>query len=192
LPVAVHSCPLPAFATDQIMPATVSKNVRSRLVRAARRADHQPVAKRLPVPAADPPPSSLQLKLFACAALLLAGLWSYWPTLASLAGNWLRVADYSHGFLVAPLAVAMLWVRRDKYPGLGATSPMLALAFFLVAILLRHAGDAFFFAFLDGWSIVPWVAAVAALAGGRPLLAWSWPAIMLLVFMVTLPYSLEH
>ncbi|HEY2894635.1 MAG TPA: exosortase/archaeosortase family protein [Pirellulales bacterium] len=126
------------------------------------------------------------------ALCLGAGLLSYWPTLGNLAATWSRVPDYSHGFLVLPMAAWFAWVRRDTCPGVGATSPLLAAALFLVSLLVRHAGDFFYFTFLDGWSLVPWTAAVIALMGGRALLMWSLPSIAFLIFMVPLPFAIEH
>ena len=124
-------------------------------------------------------------------AILLCGLWSYWPTLVNLAGAWSRIADYAHGFFVIPLALYFLWVNRDRYPGCRASSPLLALLLLAFSLLLRHTGDAFYFTFLDGWSLVPWAAAVCAALGGRPLLAWCAPSLVFLLFMVPLPFSLE-
>jgi exosortase len=135
-------------------------------------------------------PSTPRLAL--AAILLAAGLWSYWPTLENLVGTWLRVADYSHGFLVLPLAAVFLWVRRDSFPGLARSSPWLALALLALSIGMRLAGDVFFFTFLGGWSIVFWVAGLVALVGGWPLLAWSWPAVLFLIFLTPLPFSLEN
>lgn len=111
--------------------------------------------------------------------------------MTNLAETWLRVADYSHGFLVLPLAGAFLWVRRDRFPGLASSAPWTALALLTVTLLIRHAGDVFFFTFLEGWSIVPWTAACVALVGGWPLLRWSWTAILFLAFMFPLPFSME-
>ena len=48
--------------------------------------------------------------------LLGAVMWSYWPTLGQLVATWSSQADYSHGFLVLPLAVLFLWLRRDRRP----------------------------------------------------------------------------
>jgi exosortase len=127
-------------------------------------------------------------------ALLLAacGIWSYWPTLANLVRVWSSVTDYAHGFLVLPLALYFLWVRRDRFPGLSESSPLIAAGLLVASLVLRHAGDAFYFTFLDGWSLVPWAAAVCACLGGVPLLRWCGPSLVFLLFMVPLPFSLEH
>ena len=54
--------------------------------------------------------------LFAGGLLAIVFFWSYWPTLTYLVSRWDAVADYSHGFLVVPLALAFMWFRRDRYP----------------------------------------------------------------------------
>lgn len=142
--------------------------------------------------AATAPPAVLTGWRGALAAILLAaGVWSYLPTLWTLAQTWARVTDYWHGHFVLPLALCILWARRDRYPGLASTAPLTAVLLLALSLGLRHAGDAFFFTFLDGWSILPWAAAVAALIGGWPLLKWCSPAIAFLIFLVPLPFSLE-
>jgi exosortase len=155
-----------------------------------KRRKHAPQKKAPPLTVANPH----HLRVQACWALAIAvcGLWSYWPTLASLASTWSRVSDYAHGFLVIPLAAYFLWVRRGRYPGLGASSPILACALLVLSVSLRHAGDVLYFTFLDGWSLIPWLAASCALLGGRPLLSWSWPSLLFLFFMVPLPFALEN
>ncbi len=46
--------------------------------------------------------------------------WSYWPTLCSIVQVWDHVQDYSHGYLVPPLALFFLWARRDSMPAASA------------------------------------------------------------------------
>ena len=147
------------------------------------------VTPPLPSPPADPAvPFRGALGLL----LLAFGLWSYSTTLLELSVVWWRVEDYVYGFLVIPFAVLFLVVRSDSYPGLASSAPVLSLILLAISLGLRHAGDAFFFSFMDGWSIVPWTAAVVALIGGWPLLRWSWPSIVFLIFMVPLPFSIEY
>src|SRR5262245_58069651 len=38
-------------------------------------------------------------------------LWSYWPTLETLAQRWAHDPQYSHGYLVPLFALALLWQR---------------------------------------------------------------------------------
>src|SRR5262249_28968354 len=76
-------------------------------------------------------------------------------------------------------------------PGLAATSPLLALAFVGMSLVLRFIGGKYFFTFMDGWSIVPWSAGVVAAIGGWPLLRWCLPSLGFLIFMVPLPFRIE-
>jgi exosortase len=146
-------------------------------------------AKEVAVPVTSSVPL---LKVAAATLLVVAGVWSYLPTIVKLAETWNRVDAYSHGYLVLPLAMAYLGLRHKTFPGLSASSPWLAMGLLTASLALRHGGDLFFIAALDGWSIIPWTAALAAVVGGLPVLRWSWPAILFLVFMVPLPYSLEN
>ncbi len=46
-------------------------------------------------------------------ALLVALLAIYQPTLARMVGHWSQIADHSHGFVIAPLALFFAWEQRD-------------------------------------------------------------------------------
>jgi exosortase len=124
-------------------------------------------------------------------ACLGVGVWAYLPTLQGLVHTWNTVADYSHGFLVIPLAIVFLVVRQKSCPGVGPSSPAVGLPLLALALAMRVAAGRFFFDFLDGWSILPWVAGSVALVGGWRLLVWSLPSIGFLWFMVPLPFGWE-
>ena len=49
----------------------------------------------------------------------------------------------------------------------------------------------FCFTWIDAVALLPSLAAVALLVGGRAALRWSWPAIAFLFFMIPLPYQIE-
>src|SRR5262245_64316508 len=49
-------------------------------------------------------------------ALVMVFLWANWPALVELVQTWDREPDYSHGYLVAPIAALFLWFRRDRFP----------------------------------------------------------------------------
>src|ERR1044071_8913307 len=70
-----------------------------------------PTAAALPTQPAGQPASDIWL---ICSGLvLLAGAWAYLPTLIEIVKAWIREPDYSHGFLVLPVAIFFLWVRRS-------------------------------------------------------------------------------
>lgn len=62
-------------------------------------------------------PSSVRagaaLPVLAAAAATVAALW---PSAASLAGNWLAIHDYRHGFIIAPVALLWLAVAARRIP----------------------------------------------------------------------------
>src|SRR5262245_7443818 len=57
----------------------------------------------------------IDAKALSAIALLLAGLTAvYWPVAQKLAYDWWHDDNYSHGFLIVPLALFFSWERRDK------------------------------------------------------------------------------
>ena len=126
-------------------------------------------------------------------ALAAAGLlWAYWSTLGVLSEHWTADPLYSHGFLVPFVAAGIAWWRRDGLVG-QELRPDLGLGFvaLLVGIGMRLTAARFYFEWFDGLSIVPCVAGLVLMCGGRALFRCVWPAVVFLVFMVPLPFSLE-
>lgn len=128
--------------------------------------------------------------LAAC-ALSLAFLWSYWPTILHLVDQWSRQPDYSHGFIVPPLAGLLLWMRRDHFPGFADRLGWPGLVLIAVAGAIRGLSAWAYFGTFDGWSMPIWIAGAVWLLCGRKVLVWSLPAIVFLVFMVPMPYRAE-
>ncbi|HUE70460.1 MAG TPA: exosortase/archaeosortase family protein [Pirellulaceae bacterium] len=153
-----------------------------------RGADIEPAQLAPTLPLATP---AARGALAAIAALVGVGLWAYWPTLSELFATWSREPDYSHGFLVVPLATYFLWARRKEFPGVYRGSWLLGLGLIGLSLAMRCVAAKYFFSFLDGWSILFWLSGVVVALGGLPLLKWSLPAIAFLWFMVPLPFSTE-
>lgn len=131
-----------------------------------------------------------QLSIAAMVVLVAAAGWAYWPTFLSLAEIWEREPDYSHGYLVIPLSVLFLYLRWDSFPSQLSPS-ILGLVAIAASIGLRALGATYSVTPLDGWSFVVWAFGAAICLGGWPLLRWSWPPILFLVFMVPLPFRAE-
>ena len=118
-------------------------------------------------------------------------VFAYWPTLQWLESQWRHEPDYSHGYLVLPLAAVLLWLRRDTFPGVSQRVDWRGTSLILVAVVMRVVGRLGFMDFLDGWSIVPMVGGVTWLTLGLPALRWATPAILFLIMMVPLPFRAE-
>lgn len=130
-------------------------------------------------------------QLLAGAIVLAVGIWSYWPALVTMWTAWEREPDYSHGYLVVPLALLFLWVRRASFPGLSEAGWMTGLGLLGIAVATRYFSARFFFEFLDAYSVLPWLAAVVALLFGNQVLLWALPSIGFLFFMIPVPFGIE-
>src|SRR5262245_25736967 len=96
-------------------------------------------APRAPAPSATTP-FELSGTVVAAGVLLAAAFaWAYLPTMVKLVNAWNTESDYSHGYLVIPVAILFLWARWAQKPAL--TGPAWAgLALVVVALVLRLAG----------------------------------------------------
>lgn len=149
------------------------------------------VASAAEQPAHRSSPGSRLTAALVGAALLGTLGWSYWPSLVEMANAWESQADYSHGYIVLPIALAFLWMRRSEFP--VDTAPArwgwLVLS---AAIGIRVWAAARFLDTVDALTIPIWIAGAVALLGGWKLLRWSGPAIAFLYFMFPLPFSAER
>ncbi len=140
----------------------------------------------------DSPRLSVPIRYLVVAAVILgAFLFAYWPTLRELVAVWDKEPDYSHGYLVIPLAAAFLYLRRASMPEVRPGFYWGGLVLIVASIALRIAGRALFLSPVDGWSIVFWAAGATWLLLGRRMLWWAAPAIGFLFFMVPLPFRME-
>src|SRR5262249_12886158 len=127
----------------------------------------------------------------ALAGLILVGAWAYLPTLAAMGHKWVSDPQYSHGYLVPLFSLYLLWQRRDHLANAHWGIDWRGLPLLAVGMLLRFAGAYVYFDWLDAVSLLPTLAGICVLFGGRAALGWAWPAIGFLLFMVPLPYRIE-
>ncbi|WP_218933435.1 exosortase/archaeosortase family protein [Rubripirellula lacrimiformis] len=124
--------------------------------------------------------------------LLAAMAYAYWPTLQWVAENWIREPDYSHGWIVLPLALSIALARRDSFPGIssgGVCWSGLWLVGFAIAV--RVVGRLIYADFMDAWSFVFLIGGCVWVVFGRAALVWSIPAIAFLFFAIPIPYQAE-
>jgi exosortase len=125
-----------------------------------------------------------------CVALggVLAALAAtYWTVGAGLVRQWATDDNYSHGFLVVPLALFFAWQRRDRLLRLDPAPDGRGLLLVGGGLLLLVAGIAGAELFLSRISIVPVVSGMVLFLLGRAhLRALTFP-IAFLALMVPLP-----
>src|SRR5438045_3123642 len=84
---------------------------------------------------------TFDLKKVAATALLTAGLVVvYWQTLTRLVDAWVGDGNYSHGFLILPIALYFVWERRARLLATPVRPTWLGLGVFVAGILLLLAG----------------------------------------------------
>lgn len=66
------------------------------------------------VPWRDGVPRDTVLRAALLAALLGAMLWAYRDTLGAMVGIWDRSETFAHGYLIAPIALWLVWQQRDR------------------------------------------------------------------------------
>lgn len=124
--------------------------------------------------------------------VLGAGLaWAYWPILAAMARRWAEDPRYSHGYLVPMFAAALLWLRRRRLDTPGPRPSAWGIPLVAAGAALRLAGAYIYLEWLEAISLLPVIAGLCVLLGGRTALGWAWPSIAFLAFMVPLPHRLE-
>jgi len=130
--------------------------------------------------------------LIGAGVLVLASTcWSYWPSLLDTFAAWRKEPDYSHGFLVAPLAAFFLYLRKDELSRADLRPSALGLILLLACFALRYAAGVYFLQPLDRWTIPLWLMGAVWVLLGWHCLRWALPSIVFLWFMFPLPYTAE-
>jgi len=88
-------------------------------------------------------------------ALFSSVIYGFWETLTQLELTWRNQPDYSHGYLIVPLALILLWSRRETFPGIRANVDWWGLSLICLSVGMRVLGSLAYMDFLDGYAIVP-------------------------------------
>jgi exosortase len=129
----------------------------------------------------------------ALAVVLLGGLlWAYAPTLARLFKTWSDDPHYSHGFLVPLFSLYLLYMKKDEIRKTAWKWNAWGLVLVGAGVLLKLAGAALNYDWVDAFSLLPALAGVLLLVGGWGQLRWTWPAVAFLFFMIPLPFRVER
>jgi exosortase len=119
--------------------------------------------------------------IVACFALLYRGV------IVKLVSDWATDDNYSHGFLIVPIALYLAWERRHKLRALPLNPQPIGLAIVVVSVAVLAAGAIGAELFLTRISMIGTLAgAIVFLCGWQHLRALTFPVAFLLL-MVPLP-----
>ncbi len=126
-------------------------------------------------------------KLMAAALLTLGVVVVYWQVLVKLVSDWAHDDNYSHGFLIVPVALYFVWERRAKLRGIALRPALFGLVVFAGGILVLLAGLLGSELFLSRISLLGVLAGIILfLFGWAHLRALAFPLAFLLL-MIPLP-----
>lgn len=126
-------------------------------------------------------------KLLTALAVVGAVVWVYWPVLVRLVDAWSNDDNYSHGFLIVPVAAYFAWERKARFEAAVRKPSWMGLVVFLGSLLVLLAGLLGSELFLTRVSIIGSIAGlVLFLFGWEHLKIMAFP-IGFLLLMVPLP-----
>jgi exosortase len=123
--------------------------------------------------------------LVAALLSLLVGL--YWNVVPHLVWQWSNDDDYTHGFLIVPLALYFAWERRQRLLGMAASASLSGAAVLAAGLLMLVVGSVGAELFLQRFSLVVVLAGLVWLILGTAFLRELAFPLAFLVFMIPLP-----
>jgi exosortase len=109
--------------------------------------------------------------------VLLTAFWLYLPVFQSLFHDWSNDDNYSHGFLIVPLAAYFAWERRERLQEALVRPSVVGLAGVVAGLAMLVAG------ILGAEFFVSRVSVLVVLAGSIVYL-WGWQYLRILAFPV--------
>jgi len=124
--------------------------------------------------------------------VLIAFLWSYWPTISDLWNVWQQNDEYSSGLLVPFLAVYILWSRRQDIAECQIRPCIWGLFAFLGVQSIRLFGVFFMYGSAERLSLVLSIAALVLFLFGWQLFRKVFAILVFLCLMLPLPRSVHN
>jgi exosortase len=121
------------------------------------------------------------------AGLGISFLWAYFPVLKSLASVWWNTEEYSHGFLVLPISMVILWRRRDVLAATNTAPSGWGTVLIVLSLLV------YIFAYyaeintISSFSMIPLLAGIVLYLYGFEMLKNVAFPLMFLIFMIPVP-----
>lgn len=129
------------------------------------------------------------IALGACGLLLII----YWMPLYEMYVDWGMVDSYySHGYLIAPICIFLVWRRRHEIANVPRDSSALGYVFIVGSSVLLLLGDFLGFGVFRQISLVPMLAGVLLLLQGTRRTSMVWFPLIFLFMMIPIPSSITQ
>ena len=124
-------------------------------------------------------------------AVLAAFCWAYAPNLVWFYRTWVREPDYTHGFLVVPIALVILWHLWPKPVADAEAIPirpwwpgwLLVVAALAIRLVFNERG----MHWMEAATLIPVLVGLALAGLGWRIMLRIWPAFAFLIFLYPLP-----
>jgi len=124
--------------------------------------------------------------------LILIAVLAYLPVLADLVVDWYQDSNYSHGFLIIPVSVWLIWRQRAVLSSVPIRSSNWGFAGILIALAVFIVGTAGAEYFSARFSFVLLLASMALYFLGWMFLRKTWFAFFFMLFMIPIPYVIYY
>ena len=125
--------------------------------------------------------------ILAVAFALIVSAWLFWDGLLFMWGWWMELPEYSHGILIPPIAVFLVWQQKDRLEQEVFTGSWWGVAVVLLGGCLLLMGQlATIYTLVQYAYLVTLSGLVLAFTGRKPFRLFSVP-LLILLFMIPLP-----
>lgn len=116
----------------------------------------------------------------------------YLPILIGLAGDWYNDDNYSHGFLIIPISIWLVWRKREILRTIPLESSKWGIPVILASLLVFILGTAGMEYFTARVSMVSLMFGVTLYLAGYRFAREIWFAFFFLLFMIPAPYIIYY
>jgi len=119
--------------------------------------------------------------------LVSAFCFTFFPVWKNLINLWLNSDDYSHGFFIVPLALYIIWQKKDKLSALPIEGSWIGFLVSFLALLFFLIGYIGYIETLKSLSMILFIAGSIAFLFGFSILKELMFPICILLFMIPVP-----
>lgn len=135
---------------------------------------------------------SFELPWWQIAIIGVVVLLMYLPIFIGLAGDWYTDDNYSHGFLIIPVSIWLVWRKRDVLRTIPLESSKWGIPVIIGSLLVFLVGTAGMEFFTTRVSLVTLMFGITLYLAGARFAKEIWFAFFFLLFMIPVPYIIYY